>query len=92
LLKLLELKLVLLLGMTRILHLLSIILLLLYLLLSSGLLMMTVIERRIVCVKHRFSLLFVNWAQKGAARIVAKSVVECEHAFGDIFSVLSNSL
>lgn len=78
--------------MTRILHLLSIILLLLYLLLSSGLLMMIVIDRLIVSVEHGFSFLFINGAQKGATRVVSESIVECEHAFGDIFSVLSDPL
>lgn len=84
-----ELKLVL--GMTLILHLLSIILLLLYLLLSSGLLMMTVIDRLIICVNHGFSFLFIHWTQK-SPRIVPKSIVECEHAFADIFSVFSDTL
>jgi hypothetical protein len=88
---LLELKLVLLLGMIGLLHLLSIILLLLYLLLSSGLLMMSVIDLLIVCVHHGFSLLFINWTQKGA-RIVAKCVVECKHALADILSIFSNTL
>jgi hypothetical protein len=54
--------------------------------------MMTVVDRLIVSVEHRFPFLFINRAQKGATRVVSESIVECEHAFGDILSVLSDPL